>query len=94
MSMTSSNIEDVTAALAEVLRECLRRGMVLPLVFVAASRNGSVLAIRASADDSMIEVLVEQFEDDIFPLPINIMVLDQHDEAVRITMEAEEITYH
>ncbi len=93
MSMTSSSIEDVTAALAEVLRECLQRGMVPPLVFVAASRNGSVLAIRASADDSKIEVLVEQFEDDVFPPPINIMVLDQHDEVTRITM-AEEVTYH
>ncbi len=91
--MTSPSIEDTTAALAKVLRECLRRGMVPPLVFVAASHNGSVLAIRASADDSEIEVLVEHYEDDVFPLPITVMVLDQHDEVTRITM-AEEVTYH
>ncbi len=91
--MTRFSIEDMTAALAKVLRKCLQRGMEPPLVFVAASRNGSVLAIRAPADDSEIEVLVEHFEDDVFPLPINIMVLDQHNKVTRITM-AEEVTYH
>ncbi len=92
--MTSSSIEYATAALAVVLRKCLRRGMVPPLVFVAASRNGSVLAIRAPADVSKIEVLIEHFEDDVFPLPITIMVLDQHKKAAQITIEAEKVTYH
>ncbi len=92
--MTSSSIEYATAALAVVLRKCLQRGMVPPLVFVAASRNGSVLAFRASADDSKIEVLVEHFEDDVFPLPITITVLDQHNAVAQITLEAEEVTYH
>ena len=94
--MTPQNIfdEDFSAAFTNVLNECSRRGMVLPFIVVSASRNGSVYALRVRGDGSESEVLAEHFEGAGFPIPINIMVLDQNNEAALITIGAEAVVYH
>ena len=93
--MNKSDNEDLTTFLTKILDECVRRGMVLPFTFIAASSNGSVLAIRVPGNGSESEVLAEHFEDGIFLSPVNCMVLDQRDEAARIILQDDgEVTYH
>ena len=87
-------MEDMIAALDEILQECEHSGMVLPFVMVAASRNGSVFAIRIPGGGCEVETLAEHFEDGVFLAPVNCMVLDQTNEAVRITIGEGGITYH
>ena len=92
--MTTQDIEGLSAALADVLNECSRRGMVLPFIVVSASRNGSVYALRVRGDGIEGEVLAEHFEVEGFAMPINIMVLDQNNEAALITIGAEAVVHH
>ena len=93
--MVIQDIEDLSAAFADVLNECARRGMAPPFIVVSVSRNGSVIAIRVFLDsNSEAEVLVEHFEVEGFAMPINIMVLDQNNDAARITIEAGAVVYH
>ena len=87
-------MEELTQTLAAILQECERRGMVLPFVVVAASRNGSVLAIRVPGGGREGEVLSEHTEDGMFVVPVTCMVLDQTNEAVRITIGEGGVTYH
>ena len=87
-------MEEMTAVLAEILQECEQRGMVLPFVMVAASRNGTVLAMRVPGGGRDGEVLAEHSEEGMFAMPITCVVLDKTGEAVRITIQAEEVTYH
>ncbi len=87
-------MEDMTAAMAAILQECEHRGMVRPFVLVAASRNGSVLAVRIPGDGREGEVLAEHYEDGMFVVPVTCMVLDQTNEAVRITIGESTVTYH
>ncbi len=87
-------MEDMTADLAAILQECEHRGMVRPFVLVAASRNGSVLALRVPGDGRKGEILAEHYEDGVFVAPITCMVLDQTNEAVRVTIGGDTVTYH
>ncbi len=87
-------MEDMTAAMAAILQECEKRGMVLPFIMVAASRNGSVLAVRIPGDGREGEVLAEHYVDGMFVVPVTCMVLDQTNEAVRITIGESTVTYH
>ncbi len=87
-------MEDMTAALRAILQECEHRGMVRPFVLVAANRNGSVVAVRAPGDGRDGEVLAEHYEDGVFLVPFTCMVLDQNNEAVRVTIGGDTVTYH
>jgi hypothetical protein len=58
-----------------------------PLVVCAASPNGSVMAIRVIPDKEP-DMLAEHFEPEGVAVPFTIMVLDQDNEAARITIEA------
>ena len=87
-------MEEMTAVLAEILQECERKGMTLPFVMVAASRNGTVLAMRVPGGGRDGEVLAEHSEEGVFAMPITCMILDQNNEAVRFTIEAGGVTYH
>ncbi len=60
--------------------------MVLPFVICAASPNGSVLAIRADGRGNS-EILAKHFEPKGVQLPMTIMVLDQQNSAVRVTID-------
>ncbi len=86
--------EYMTEALGAVLQECEQKGMVLPFILVAVGRNGSVLVLRVPGGGSEGELLAEHDEDEGFRTPITCMVVDQTGEAVRITIQAEEVTYH
>ncbi len=90
----NDSMETIGAEMAAILQECERRGMVLPYIFVAASRNGSVLAIRVPGGGAEGEVLAEYYDDEMFLMPVTCMVVDQTDEAVRITITAEKTTFH
>ncbi len=87
-------MDEITAVLAEILQECEQRGMVLPFVMLAASRNGTVLAVRVPGGGRDGELLAEHSEEGMFDMPITCVVLDKTGEAVRITIQAEEVTYH
>jgi hypothetical protein len=79
-------------AIAEVLETCMERGMRLPFVLCAASRNGTVIGMRI-AGPGVMEDLVKPNGD--FVLPINVMILDQSGEAVRVVVgDAGEVTWH
>ena len=84
----------MTAAFVEIFQECEQRGMVPPFVLVAASREGSVVAVRAPGDGREGETLAEHFEDGVFLTPVTCMVLDQTNEAVRVTIGENTVTYH
>ncbi len=62
-------MEDLTEALGAILQECEHRGMVQPFVLVAASRNGSVLALRVPGDGRKGETLAELNKGTMLVLP-------------------------
>jgi hypothetical protein len=80
-------IEGLADASVEVLEGCIARGMTMPFIVVAASKNGSVAAFRFR--DGEADYLVEHFVDRSFVAPVTIMVLDQNDEVARVTLEAK-----
>ncbi len=86
-------MDELGAVLAEVIEMCIEREMVRPFILISASRNGSVLALRCNEDGEP-DVLAEHYEDELFLAPVNVMVVDQNDEAVHITIEAGKAVYH
>ena len=80
--------------LRAVLDECLTRGMVLPFVMVAASRNGSLYAQRVLGGDRAPEVLAKHIEDEGYRMPLTCMVLDQNDQVCHVSIESGKVTYH
>jgi len=87
---------DFSVMLSEIFVECEVRGMKLPFVVCAVRPNGSVIALRVHGYDGKDpDILVEHTEGGIFQPPITIMVLDQTNEAVKITISAKgERTWH
>jgi hypothetical protein len=71
---------------AQIMRQCKQNGMVRPFIICAASPNGSVLAIRADGRGNS-EILAQHFEPKGVQLPMTIMVLDQQNRAVRVTID-------
>lgn len=71
----------------DALEHCVENGMKLPFIMCAAAVNGSVVAMRVTGDEP--ETLAEHFEDEGFELPINIMVMDQAGDAVRMRIGAD-----
>jgi len=76
--------DELAEHLAGILSACEERGMQLPFIFCAASRNGSVVCIRMAADEDT--VLAQHFEPEGLIAPISCMVLDQTGEEVRLTI--------
>ena len=68
--------------LADILDECLAKGMQMPFVIAAVSPNGSVYATRFSAPGALPETLAEHCEGEGFSLPVNVLVLDQTGQCV------------
>jgi hypothetical protein len=79
-------MEELQEHLVNVLRQCIDNGMKLPFIVCVASPNGSVLATRIN-DGRGPDTLVQHFEDHGFKTPINIMVLDQDGEAIRVVIK-------
>jgi hypothetical protein len=84
VDLTKWNLSD---ALAEVLEQCLDRGMQPPLIMVAVSPNGSVSVTRWPEGHDP-EPLAEYFEPAGFALPMTLVVVDQRNEAVRVVFTA------
>jgi hypothetical protein len=71
---------------AQIMRQCKQNGMVRPFIICAASPNGSVLAVRADGSGKS-DILARHFEPKGLQLPMTIMVLDQQNSAVRVTID-------
>lgn len=87
-------MDDLSVTIAEVLQKCLERGMRLPFILCSASPNGSVLAMRFSGPDAAPDVLAEHYDPAGFRMPMTIMILDQTNEAARVTLDATGKTWH
>jgi hypothetical protein len=89
-------MDKLNYALADILKHCLTRKMVLPFIACAASLNGSILAVRYSAGEEGLdtEFLAQHSERNGFQTPITIIILDQAGEAVRVTIGAKAVRYH
>jgi hypothetical protein len=88
---------DLTKLLSSALETCLANGMELPFVCVAAAVNGSVFAVRYEQDGDGLRAapLAEHIQGGAFVVPINIMIMDQTGEAVRVSIDrAGAATYH
>ena len=79
--------DDLKELIAEVLEECERRGLCLPLILCGISPNGSIIGVRLTGEGSA-QTLAEHFEDEGFALPMTIVVVDRDNEAARITVTA------
>jgi hypothetical protein len=80
--------------LVEVINRCVELGMKLPFIVCAVSPNGSVLAMRVNGGGRESDLLAKHFENQTFMPPLNIMVLDQNGEAVRVVIDGKEVSYH
>ena len=79
--------DDLKELITEVLEECERRGLCLPLILCGISPNGS-------AGEGSAQTLAEHFEDEGFALPMTIVVVDRDNEAARITVTASGRAWH
>jgi hypothetical protein len=80
---------DMTDVIVEVVQQCLdRHGMRPPLIMCAISPNGSVIVCRFSENPEP-QNLAEHFEGGGFALPMTLVVLDQRNDAVRVTLNAQ-----
>jgi len=68
----------------------LQRGFELPLYVACISANGSVLVGRYEAEFTD---LLEHRENDVFTLPVNMMVVDARGEAARVVIRADGTQY-
>jgi|tagenome__1003787_1003787.scaffolds.fasta_scaffold18504069_2 hypothetical protein len=87
-------MDDLSATIAEVLQECLDRGMQLPFIVCSASPNGSVLALRFSAAGDDPDILAEHYEPAGFEFPMTIMILDRTNDKALVTLDATGRTWH
>lgn len=79
-------MEQLSKIFTSALRACTERGMKLPFVLCAASRNGSILAMRVIGDGQSPDVLAEHYEGAGFALPVSIMIIDQAGDAIRVVI--------
>jgi hypothetical protein len=84
--------DDLNAALSEILTECARKRMRLPFIVAAINPNGSVLAMRVGRGTN--ETLVNHLEAGGPSFPITVVVVDQNNKAVRVTVTAQEKIWH
>lgn len=92
-------MDELTTALRQALETCLANGMTLPFVAAAVASNSSVFTVRYEPDpqgEGLRAVpLADHTEGSGFALPINIMIMDQAGEAVRVKIATSgETTYH
>ena len=78
-------------AMYPVLTQLLQEGFVLPLFVTCIGRNGSMMCgryddIPATGLDFIFEAW--HVEDEVFPPPIHMLVVDQRDEARHVRLTA------
>jgi hypothetical protein len=86
-------MDDLQELIVEVLEECERRGMRLPLILCGISRNGSTISARFTGEGSA-EILTEYVAVEGFVLPMTVVVIDQDNEAARVTVTASGRSWH
>jgi hypothetical protein len=92
-----NEMDDLTKFLGGALETCLSRGMQLPFICVTAAVNSSVFAVRYDQADEGLRAtpLAEHIQGDAFIVPINIMIMDQTGEALRVSIDrGGAATYH
>jgi hypothetical protein len=86
----------LAAKITEAISACLQRGMTLPFVVTMVGPNSSVYCLRYDkneiGDALEATALAEHGEPGDFASPINMMVVDQAGEAVRVTTTREGLT--
>ena len=75
-----------------ILTRLLQEGFVLPLFVTCIGRNGSMMCgryddIEATGLDFIVEA--SHLEDETFPLPIHMLIVDQRGEARHVRQEYE-----
>ena len=86
-------MEDMTKVLAEVVLGCASRGMRRPFIVCAICRNGSTISARSTSEGSA-EILTEYVAAEGFVLPMTVVVIDQDNEVVRVTVTASGRSWH
>ena len=83
----ASAIDELSGNMVEIFDKCEERGMQVPLILCAASPNGSLVCARVYGGDGLApDILAEHLEAEGFRLPMTCMVLDQNNEAARVTV--------
>jgi hypothetical protein len=89
---------ELTQTLGRALEHCREIHMVLPFIATVVSSNGCVFAVRyendPDAEGLRAAPLAEHTEGPGFILPINIMIMDQTGEAIRVAITAAGEAYH
>ena len=89
--------EALQDAMYPILTRLLQEGFVLPLFVTCIGRNGSMMCgryddIEATGLDFIVEA--SHLEDETFPLPIHMLVVDQRGEARHVRQEHRGRTGH
>jgi hypothetical protein len=81
--------------MVEIFERCSERGFVLPWIVCSVSPNGSVCVTRIHGSGKAGECLAEHYEAKGFRLPMTIAIVDQRNEAARVTLwRSGEKTWH
>jgi hypothetical protein len=86
--MDTLTSDDLNAALSEVVTECVREGMRPPFIVVAISPNGSTCILRTDGHSTS-ETLVNHIEGNGPSYPITVVVVDQDNKKVSLTVTAQ-----
>jgi hypothetical protein len=92
-------MESLTELFVDAINTRLADGWHLPIFFSAIAANGSVLSGRYEENaEGRVEtkIVAEHFENDVFILPINMMLTNVEGEAVRLSIQnpGEPVVYH
>ena len=91
---TEKKMNELRAMITEILERCISMEMETPFIMWGVSPNGSRIAIRVEGDGTPGEVLAEHYENP-GALPMTIVVADQRNDAVRVTITASgQKTWH
>jgi hypothetical protein len=75
-----------------VLTRLLQEGFVLPLSVTCIASNGSMMCGRYDDIDAIgLDFIIEasQMEDEVFSLPIHLLIVDQRGEATHVRCDGE-----
>jgi hypothetical protein len=79
---------------AEALDRCLARGMKLPFILCVAAVDGAVQALRFHGPGITMEHLVKRAAPGgVMRLPLNVMIVDQMGEALRVLITAKGVSF-
>lgn len=94
-------MEDETnlgAQISACLEEAIERGMQLPFTMVFVAANGSLMAGRYEISDSgeglTCDVVAEHVLEPGFVLPVNAMLVDSSNEALRMVINPDGRFFH